>query len=424
MKIAVIGGGASGLVSAWLLDKVHEVHVFERQSIPGGNVRTLGGNVRCPGLEEGVISENGVSWFLSSTYPNTHRLLYALGMPQTSRLLDSSIVLNDGQHCHVSALDGLSQFPWEASVSELMHLGEAALEIFQAIGKVGSMTQTEASSAPLDPILRDLSHLVAQWLRGVVAGAFSVPFGEVGQFPAAMVLPLMRVFLQDRRCTVLQGGVYSYLQQILNQFTGTLHTSACVESVRRHRGAVSVTVSGTTENFDRVVLATTPECALRMLADPTPEETQWLRLWQDCNLRTVAHVSEAIYENRHVPFRTPGDCFERLEDGVVGYNCCLNDLYGIRSNRRYSFCSQLEQYLAPEDILDIQQHVTPLYNVRAAAHRDEIRRINGQNGTCYAGAWLFDGLHEGAITSAVEVARILGGRTIESISQTGPDSTS
>ena len=61
MKIAVIVGGAAGLVTACLLDAAHEVHVFERHPILGGNVRTLGGNVACDRLEDGVVTENGVS---------------------------------------------------------------------------------------------------------------------------------------------------------------------------------------------------------------------------------------------------------------------------------------------------------------------------------------------------------------------------
>jgi phytoene dehydrogenase-like protein len=42
MKIAVIGGGASGMVSAYLLDKQgHHVTVFERQPMLGGHIWTL-----------------------------------------------------------------------------------------------------------------------------------------------------------------------------------------------------------------------------------------------------------------------------------------------------------------------------------------------------------------------------------------------
>lgn len=40
-------------------------------------------------------------------------------------------------------------------------------------------------------------------------------------------------------------------------------------------------------------------------------------------------------------------------------------------------------------------------------YRKEIKITNGENNTCYAGAYLYDGLHEGAAISATEVAKIM-----------------
>ncbi len=64
MKIAVIGGGASGMVSAYLLDKQgHHVTVFERQPILGGHIRTLNKNVKPDRSDCRKILEGGVLEF-------------------------------------------------------------------------------------------------------------------------------------------------------------------------------------------------------------------------------------------------------------------------------------------------------------------------------------------------------------------------
>lgn len=411
MKIAVIGGGAAGLVTAYLLDPAHDVHLFERHPILGGNARTLGGNVENSKLEDGVITENGVSWFHGRTYPNMHRLLRELDVEHSSRLLDSSIILANGEHCHMSVLDCFSHSVWDLPVSEVVNFGEVAYEVYHALRQFDTLTESELTRAPLKDYLDDFSHLIAQWLRGGVAASFSVPFQNVGQFPMDMIFPLFQSFLHDRHCTVLPGGIFSYMQQILNRFQGVIHTDCPVQSVCRRNDTVLVTVAGDTEVFDCVVLATTPECGYRLLADPSPAETRCLGIWRDSTTRTVAHVSETMYEQRQIPYRTPGDCFERPDDGVVGYNCCLNDLYGIRSNRQYSFGAQLEDWIDASDILDIQHHLTPLYELNATAQREEIRGISGENNTYYAGAYLYDGLHEGAVMSALDVSEKLGGRT-------------
>ena len=40
LKIAVVGSGVSGLVTAWLLSKHHHVSIFEKNDYVGGHVHT------------------------------------------------------------------------------------------------------------------------------------------------------------------------------------------------------------------------------------------------------------------------------------------------------------------------------------------------------------------------------------------------
>ena len=51
----------------------------------------------------------------------------------------------------------------------------------------------------------------------------------------------------------------------------------------------------------------------------------------------------------------------------------------------------------------------PLYNVEAIRYGQEIIATNGEHNTFHAGAYLYDGLHEGGITSAFKVSALLGG---------------
>ena len=64
MNIAVIGGGASGMATAYLLDKQgHHVTVFERQPILGGHIRTLNKNVQPNQSDCSEVMESGVLEF-------------------------------------------------------------------------------------------------------------------------------------------------------------------------------------------------------------------------------------------------------------------------------------------------------------------------------------------------------------------------
>lgn len=412
MRVAVIGGGASGLTTAWLLDAVHDVQVFERDSVPGGNVRTLGGNVACAGLEDGVISENGVSWFHTSTYPNTHRLLSELKVKQSSKLLDSSIILSDGRRCHVSVLDCLRHIDWEELWLERADLAGAAREILGLFRRTELVSAEPLKGTPLDAYLNEVEHLTAQWARGIVGAFFSAPYSDVGRFPADMLFPSLRRWLMDRRCTVIPGGIFSYLQQMIESMRGQIRCGVRVLSIRRELDGVSVQFPDGPQQFDRVVIATTPQAAFQLLSDPTSDEIRWFGAWKDRRYRTTAHFSETMYKDRSIDFRTQCDCFEESEHETVAYNCCLNSLYDIDSQRQYSFSSCMEDQIEPDRILHQQDHVTPIYHVDASVYRQQIREANGLSNTYYVGAYLIDGLQEGAITSALDVARLLGGRSI------------
>ena len=67
MRIAIIGGGASGMVTAYLLDQQgHHVTVFERQPMLGGHIRTLNKNVFPNQSNCNQVLENGVLEFPSA----------------------------------------------------------------------------------------------------------------------------------------------------------------------------------------------------------------------------------------------------------------------------------------------------------------------------------------------------------------------
>jgi uncharacterized protein len=49
-----------------------------------------------------------------------------------------------------------------------------------------------------------------------------------------------------------------------------------------------------------------------------------------------------------------------------------------------------------------------MYTTESLRYRDEVVTTNGENHTYHAGAYLGDGLHEGAIASAFRVAQLIG----------------
>src|SRR4030095_15579022 len=77
-KVAIVGGGAAGLVCAWLLDEICDVTVFEKAPVLGGHVRTLGGNL--PAVPGAPTLDAGVLLFEKRNFPTVHTLFDLLGV--------------------------------------------------------------------------------------------------------------------------------------------------------------------------------------------------------------------------------------------------------------------------------------------------------------------------------------------------------
>jgi uncharacterized protein len=168
-----------------------------------------------------------------------------------------------------------------------------------------------------------------------------------------------------------------------------------------------VRTTGETQEFDKVVFATPPDQVMALLADPTDAETKRFSAWKANYATTIAHRDTSIYARHGITQPSEFDFFQK-PDGRWGYNGCLNQLCGITTPEHNFLSFQLEELIAPDRIIHKQDHHSPLYTTKSFRYRDEVVATNGENNTYHAGAYLGDGLHEGAIASAFRVAQLVG----------------
>ena len=77
MRIAIIGSGISGLLTARLLATDHDIQVFEANNYVGGHTNT----VSFEAFGRQYAADTGFMVFNDRTYPNFVRLLQKLDVP-------------------------------------------------------------------------------------------------------------------------------------------------------------------------------------------------------------------------------------------------------------------------------------------------------------------------------------------------------
>ena len=104
MRIAIIGTGISGMVTAYLLSDSHDITIFEKDDYVGGHTHTI--DVEAGGKPYAV--DTGFIVFNEVTYPNFLKLLLRLGVTwKPSRMSFSMRCEQTGLEFSPSSLDSL-----------------------------------------------------------------------------------------------------------------------------------------------------------------------------------------------------------------------------------------------------------------------------------------------------------------------------
>lgn len=407
MQIAIIGGGASGMVAAYLLDQQgHQVTVYERQSTLGGHIRTLNQNIPhdtdCPERLEAGVLEFPVEF--------THfiRLMQDLAVPLEPVEVGSGMFFKNGQHyCSPVLIE--HNFHGLEKWRELLQIDELYASAIGLWFKTKLVCEAQLKGKGLGEFL-SADNPRTTWVKLLTMYSYSMPYDLIDDFPADLAIPALRryVFCDWLR---IKGGVYSYIEKILERFSGKVYCKAMIQAI--YRSADIVKIVGQIEDkpvfhqqFDKVVFATPPDQVLHLLADPRPDEMKRFQAWRSNCATTILHSDRQLYRPYGIQQGSEFDFFQT--DAGWGYNASLNQLCGISSNQAYHLAFNLRDAIDPAKIIHIQSHHTPLYNVESFKHRDAVLATNGLYNTYHVGAYLGDGLHEGAVTSAMNVAQAIG----------------
>ena len=409
MHVVVIGGGGAGMACAHYLAQAHQVTVLERQPLLGGNIRTLNRNVETKSLPASLFLDNGVIEFHRDHSPGLHSLIKDLGLELVPFEGGStSLYLESGRSIHMPGAIRDQQRSFTTKTRQRLELAWTMRHLLP-IGIRMRQVRSSPGKRVADFLGEDT---MSRWLRMLLMYGYSIPYAQVDEFPAGLAVSTLLQGSIGTRWVRLEGGAYRYIEEIIRQAGSnlTVKTKQTVLAVSRETNGVRIDCASGVIRADRLVFATPPDQVLSLLSDADDEERLWFSNWQPNYAETVIHTDESIYADWAATCFTEFDLFEKEGGRDAAYNAWLNRLCGLPDghNTNYFLAFNLEDRIDPQKILDRQRHHTPLYTARAVAHIHEIKAGNGRNNTCHVGAYLYNGLHEGAIQSALAIKSLFG----------------
>ncbi len=411
MKIAIVGTGISGLVSAYLLSREHEIAVFEANDSVGGHtvttdVRSNGGSLA---VDAGFIVYN------EANYPNFVRLLARLGVES------QPASMSFGVRCDRTGLEyaGTNLDTLFAQRSNLLRLGHYRLlaEIlrFHRAGRAALENGLRGTLADFLEQHRLSKTLAEHYLIPLTAAIWSTEPRRVLETPARFVLR----FLDNHRLLgtgdyhawrAIRGGSRRYVEKIVVPFADRIRLRTPVRRLERSAGGVGVSTDEGTELFDEVVVAAHADQALALLAAPSPAEEEVLGAIGYQRNRAILHSDASVLPRKRKAwaswnYRVPRD---RGRPVAVTYN--MTRLQTLATDTAYCVSLNVEEDLREEAAIASFDFEHPLFTEPAVAAQTRHAEVSGADRIHYCGAYWRNGFHEDGVVSALAVCERIGAR--------------
>ncbi|MER7758157.1 FAD-dependent oxidoreductase [Streptomyces sp. NPDC097619] len=457
-RVAVIGAGVAGLTAAYVLSRAYDVVLYEAEDRLGGHAHTH----RLPAARGGTLAvDSGFIVHNERTYPHLLRLFRELGVRTQDAEMSMSVECEGCGLAYAGArgpralLGGgnLRRGRYLRMLAEVPRFHRAARRVLDGALRTDGTTSSAPPRAAASPQPTEARHpaelpetlgdflrrerfspyFTAHFALPLVAAVWSCPPDTALRYPAAYLFRflahhgLLSVTGSPQWKTVT-GGSAVYVAEAAKRLAA-VRTGTPVRSVARAdaptdastavtggegagtRGvrAYVTTEDGDTAAYAAVVLATHPDRALRLLADPTPDERRVLGAFTYTGNPTVLHrdtslLPRAPHARASWNYRLPS-CTARPGSVQVSYD--MNRLQRLPADEPYVVTLNAEGLVHDSAVIARMVYEHPVYTPASVAAQRELPLLN-TSVTAFAGAYHGWGFHEDGCRSGVEAARALG----------------
>lgn len=408
-RIAIIGGGISGLASAWLLSAHQKVSLYEAAPRLGGHARTV-----IAGLNNDQPVDTGFIVFNYVNYPHLTSMFRDLDVPVARSDMTFGATIDRGRiEYGLKDLRSLVGQPGNLTRPGFLRM---VRDILRFNARAEAIVEAEDLSTG-DLIARlGLGRWFERYYLLPICGAiWSTPPEGIRDFPAR---PLVRFFRNhallsatgQHQWWTVDGGSIEYVQRLARRLERdgvAIHTGTPIRAVSRNEAGFTLHLpDGRTEAFDQVIFACHSDDALRLLDRPTVEERAVLGAIGYQDNRVVLHRDAAQMPRRRACWSS---WVYQAETGrpepAIGVTYWMNKLQNIPEDDPLFVTLNPIHEISDSAVYDETVFRHPVFDGAAIAAQARLADMQGRNNTWFAGAYTRHGFHEDGFASAVRVAR-------------------
>jgi uncharacterized protein len=405
MRVAIVGGGVSGLVAADRLHERHEITLFEAGTHLGGHTNTV------------TVERESGTWHIDTgfivlndrNYPRFRELLDAAGVAVQPTHMGFSVRGEDedfefagtprGVFCQRANLRRPAFWRMLADLRRF----NAALRALHTVAGAGE-------DRSLAEFVRDEGY--SRWFidRLIVPQASAVWSADpaaMWSFPVRFLAEFfanhgMLGFRDRPRWETVTGGARRYVEAVSRPFANRIRLACPVTALTRDRDGVTLrTRGGASEHFDEAILACHADQALAILTDPSPAERDLLGSFPYQGNEAVLHTDSALLPRRAAARQAWNYHLFAQPRPLTTVTYHMNHLQRLDAPEDFCVSLNMTDRIDPSKVIASFDYSHPVFTSAGVAAQARWREISGDRHTRYCGAYWGWGFHEDGVVSAL-----------------------
>jgi len=412
MKIAVVGAGISGLSAAYYLSKKHKVDLFEKENQFGGHANTI--KVAYDHNKE-IAVDIGFMVFNKNTYPNLINFFSENKIEIEKSDMSFSVSVNgsDMEYCG-KGLGGI--FSNKKNLLNLKFI-KMFFEIISFYKNCEKIETEEVKSITLGEHLKEIKisdYFINYHIIPMVSAIWSMPPYEATQMPLSFFLNFFKnhgLFkIKDRpQWFTVANRSKTYVDKVISQISGEHFKNYNINKVVRNDFGAKIFYGEENEffDYDKVVIATHADEALKIIDNPTSDEELILKNFKYRGNIAVIHFDESIMPKNKKAWCSWNSSMsaDNIEKTSVTY--WLNQLQNLKIDKNIFLTINPFREISADKTYKKVRFTHPYFDADALLNQKNLQKIQNKKNILFCGSYFGYGFHEDGIKSSIEMLKML-----------------
>jgi len=412
MKIAVVGSGISGLSAAYYLSKKNKVDLFEKENQFGGHANTV--KVIYDNKKE-IEVDIGFMVFNLKTYPNLINFFLEnkIEIEKSDMSFSVSCRGNDLEYCG-KGIQGI--FSNRKNLFNLKFI-KMFFEIIYFYKNCEKIDVKNINSKTLGEYLKEIkisNYFINFHIIPMVSAIWSMQPYEASQMPLLFFLNFFKnhgLFkLKNRpQWYTVTNRSKTYVDKVINRISGEHFKNYNINKIIRNELGVKIFYGEDSEffNYDKVVIATHADEALKIIENPTIEEKLILKNFKYRKNDAVVHFDETIMPKNKKAWCSWNSSMSNDDVKKTSVTYWLNQLQNLKINRNIFLTINPFREISNDKVFKKVTFLHPYYDLEALSNQSNLYKIQNKKNILFCGSYFGYGFHEDGIKSSIEMLKTL-----------------